>query len=67
MVPSGICIGAFSPREMCSRTHRSPVWVSDRLQQKGMRNEGRVPLAVNRLPGLSLAIATESLQAGLFW
>ena len=26
MVPSGICIGALSHREMYSRTHRSPVW-----------------------------------------
>ena len=26
MVPSGICIGAFSHREMYSRTHRSLVW-----------------------------------------
>jgi len=26
MVPSGICIGAFSHREMYSKTHRSLVW-----------------------------------------
>ena len=26
MVPSGICIGAFSHREIYSRTHRSLVW-----------------------------------------
>jgi len=25
-VPSGICIGAFSHREMYNKTHRSPVW-----------------------------------------
>jgi len=26
MVPSGICTGAFSHREIYSRTHRSLVW-----------------------------------------
>src|SRR6476620_6884922 len=37
-VPSGICIGALSHRSMHSRTHRSSVVVSDRLEEQIMRN-----------------------------